>query len=245
MISLPEWGLWDLGSSISFSLLVFFLLDSIWRPEFFPPWILFPVGENLKRNTRARTHTPPLLRAVKGPHADKETPKCTYFSNLPKSPKGWGGDGSGSLLSAGEARIGGLGTMISLSSLTPLLQAWSLVPVIPTPGLPSCREVNECAGQTSLQLPAAPSETTELFFRLPLLPTPSQLWGFSGIQSHFPLEKPESSFPLSQRTELVSLSGDVTCSPSGPVSQFSEHQALSPTCPGAEGFQGPREEGSS
>lgn len=83
-----------------------------------------------------------------------------------------------------------------------------------------------------------PSETTELFFRLPLLPTPSQLWGFSGIQSHFPLEKPESSFPLSQRTELVSLSGDVTCSPSGPLSQFSEHQALSPTCPGVEGSQG-------
>ena len=117
MISLPEWGLRDLGSSIGFSLLVFFLLDSIWRPEFFSPWILFPVGENLKRNARARTHThthththtPLLLRAVKGPHADKETPKCTYFSNLPKSPKGWGGDGSGSLLSAGEARIGGLG----------------------------------------------------------------------------------------------------------------------------------------
>lgn len=60
------------------------------------------------------------------------------------------------LLSTGEARLGGLGTMISLSSHTPLLQAWSLVPVIPTPGLPSCREVNECAGQTSLQLPAAP-----------------------------------------------------------------------------------------
>lgn len=69
-------------------------------------------------------------------------------------------------------------------------------------------------------------------------------WGFSGIQSHFPLKKPESSFPLSRRTDLVSLSVDTTCSPSGPLSQFSEHQALSHTCPGAEGSQGPREDGS-
>ena len=142
------------------------------------------------------------------------------------------------LLSTGEARLGGLGTMTSLSSHTPLLQAWSLVPVIPTPGLPSCREVNECAGQTSLQLPAAPLGDNRTL--LPPSPPPHTLpaVGLLWDPESFPSRETESSFPLSQRTELVSLSGDVTCSPSGPLSQFSEHQALSPTCPGVEGSQG-------
>ena len=140
------------------------------------------------------------------------------------------------LLSTGEARLGGLGTIISLSSHTPLLQAWSLVPVIPTPGLPSCREVNECAGQTSLQLPAAPLGDNRTL--LPPSPPPHTLPAVGLLWDPEPFPSRETRVILSPEPEDVCLSGDVTCSPSGPLSQFSEHQALSPTCPGVEGSQG-------
>lgn len=43
-----------------------------------------------------------------------------------------------------------------LASTPPFPWAGPSVPVIPTPGLPNRWEVNECAEQTSLQLPEAP-----------------------------------------------------------------------------------------
>lgn len=140
-----------------------FLVDSTLRPECLGPWFLFPVSENLKRNMRAHTltfslkHTHlPLLRAVKSPHTYIRTPKRTYFSNLPKSPKAWGGGGSLLPHLAQEKPVWGPGEQPWSLASTPPFWAGPSVPVILTPGLPSCWEVNECAGQTSSKLPAAP-----------------------------------------------------------------------------------------
>lgn len=70
-------------------------------------------------------------------------------------------------------------------------------------------------------------------------PTPSQL---GLLQDPKPFSPREIShpFPLARGTRQeaprtsVSIWRYVTCSPSGPLSQFSEHQTLSHTCPGAD-----------
>ena len=74
---------------------------------------------------------------------------------------------------------------------------------------------------------------------LPPAPPPHTLPAVGLLGDPEPFPSRETRVILSPEPEDgAGISGDVTCSPSGPLSQLSEQQALSPTCPGVEGSQG-------